>query len=233
MIGRIPDDLQGKAAKVAGLAYLLVLAASVFAEFYVPSRLFVAGDVAQTARNIVANETLYRAGIAANLTGFALDVMLLVALYVVLAPVNRSLALAAAAWRLLETATMVTAALHDFDVLRLLGGAQYLHAIEPERLQAMARLAIGAHAASYNVGLFLFGFGSTLYCWLWWESRYIPRALAALGVFASALTGACALAFIVFPEAAKLASPGCFAPVFVFELAMGVLLLSRGLSRPG
>ena len=72
-----------------------------------------------------------------------------------------------------------------------------------ERLQALARLSIGAHGAVYNVSFLFFGIGSPVFCYLWLKSRYVPRALAAFGVFASLLVGTCALAFIVFPEVAN------------------------------
>ena len=37
------------------------------------------------------------------------------------------------------------------------------------------------------------------------------------------------IAFIVFPNLAKIASPYYFAPIFVFELTMGFWLLLKGL----
>src|SRR5258707_1008208 len=80
---------------------------------------------------------------ASNLAAFALDIVLITALYVVLKPVNRNLALLAAFWGLIETAILVVALLSDLEALRLLSGAEYLRAFEADRLQALARLAIG------------------------------------------------------------------------------------------
>lgn len=171
------DESQRKAARIVGFMYLFALVPSVFAEFYVRGNL-IADDAAQTAQNITAHEGLFRLGIAANLTTFAVDVVLITALYVVLRPVSRNLALLAAFWRLLETAFLGVSALNDFDVLRLLSGADYTRSLEPDLLQALARLSIGAHGAAYQLGLFFFGFGSTVFCYLWFKSNYIPRALA-------------------------------------------------------
>ena len=110
------DESQRKAAKLVGLAYLFALPPAIFAEFYVRAHLIAFGDAAQTARNIMAHERLFRLGIASNLTVFAIDVVLIVALYVVLMPVNRRLALVAAGWGLIETASLVVVTLTDFDV---------------------------------------------------------------------------------------------------------------------
>ena len=224
------DESQRKAARVVGFSYLLALVPAIFAEFYVRGRLVVADNAAQTAMNIVGHERLFRLGIASNLTVFAIDVALITALYVVLAPVHRRVALLALGWGLIETAILVVATLSDLDVLRILSGAGYLQAFEASRLQALARLSIGAYGGAYNVGLVLAGLRSTAFCYLWFKSGFIPRALAALGVLASFLMGACAFSFIVFPGLAKVVPVYVYGgPIFLFELTMGFWLLLKRL----
>ena len=228
------DQSQRKAAIVVGFAYLLALPPAVFAEFYVRAHLIAFDDAAQTAQNIMAHERLFRLGIASNLFVFSLDVVLITALLVVLIRVNRGLALLAAGWGLIETATLVVVTLSDLDVLRILSGANYLHAFDASRLQALARLSISAHADAYNVGLVLAGLRSTVFCYLWFKSRLIPRALAAWGVVASFLMGGFAYAFIIVPEVAKLIPVEAYGgPIFLFELTMGFWLLLKGLRLPG
>jgi hypothetical protein len=227
-----PDESQRKAARVVGLAYLFALAPALFAEFYVAAQLIVYDNAAETARNIMAHERLFRLGIASNLVVFATDVVLITALYVVLERVNRNLALLAAFFRLIETTILVVVTLNDFDVLRVLSGADYLRAFEADRLQALARLSIGAHGAAYGVALLFFGFGSSVFCYLWLRSGYIPKALAGWGLVASLLVGACTFAFIIFPEVAKVVTIAYYGgPIFLFELAMGSWLVFKGL-RP-
>src|SRR5258708_19465514 len=232
-IGTI-DKSQRKAATVVGFSYLFALPPAIFAEFYVRNQLIAFDNAAQTGEKNMGEERLFRLGIASNLTVFALDVVLITALYVVLMPVNRSLALLALGWGLIETAILVVVTLSDFDVLRVLSGADYLHAFEANRLQALARLSISAHADAYNVGLVLAGLRSTAFCYLWFKSRFIPRALAAWGVFASFLMGAFAFSFIIFPELANVVGVEIYgAPIFFFELTMGFWLLLRGLPVSG
>ncbi len=230
MTTRTIDDSQRRAATVVGAAYLFALVPAIFAEFYVGGRLIVSSNAAQTALNIVAHERLFRLGIASNLTVFAIDVVLITALYVVLEPIHRRLALLALGWGLIETAILVVVTLSDFDVLRILSGADYLKVFEADRLQALARLSIGAHGAAYNVGLVLAGLRSTTFCYLWFKSGLIPRALAAFGMFSSALFGTCAFAFMIFPELAKVIDVTWYGgPIFIFELTMGFWLLLKGL----
>src|SRR5258708_37623863 len=93
------DDSQRTAARVAGFAYLITFAIVVYVNFGIHERLIVENNAAETARNILAHERLYRIGIAGDLMYCVGGVVLLAALYVILKPVNRGLALLAAFWR--------------------------------------------------------------------------------------------------------------------------------------
>lgn len=232
-IGTI-DESQRKAATVVGFSYLFALPPAIFAEFYVRGHLIAFDNAAQTAQNIMTHERLFRLGIASNLMVFAVDVVLIMALYVVLMPVNRSLALLATSWGLIETATLVVVTLSDLEVLRILSGADYLHAFEANQLQALARLSLIAHADTYNIGLVLAGLRSTAFCYLWFKSGFIPRALSAWGMIASFLMGACAVSFIISPELARVVPVEIYGtPIFFFEMTMGFWLLLKGLPLSG
>jgi hypothetical protein len=227
----VTNTSQRKAAKVVGFAYLFALLPAIFAEFYVSGQLIVYNNAAETARNIIAHEQLFRLSIACNLIVFATDVVLVTALYVVLERVNRNLALLATFFRLIETTILFIVTLNDFNVLELLSGADYLRAFEADRLQALARLSVAAHGYAYNLALLLFGFGSPVFCYLWLRSGYIPKVLAAWGVIASLWVGVCAFTFIIFPAAARVVTVGYYGgPIFFFELAMGFWLLFKGIN---
>jgi hypothetical protein len=61
-----------------------------FNEFYVRGRLIVENNAADTARNIIAHERLFRLGIAIDLVEMASIVVLATALYVILKAVNQT-----------------------------------------------------------------------------------------------------------------------------------------------
>ena len=222
---------QRTAAKVVGFIYLIAMATSIFAELYARSPLIVRGDAAQTAINIAASERLFRIGSVIHLITFASDAMLAVALYVVLRPINRNVALLAAFWRLADCAILAVNMLNDFAVLRLLSGADYLRAFDTKQLQALARLLISVEAAGFQIGFVFLGLGSSLFSYLWLKSRYIPRALAVWGIFASLVLAIVTLAMMVFPA---LGTVGLtyMAPMFFFEVGMGLWLLVKGLRVP-
>jgi hypothetical protein len=227
------DESQRKAAKVAGVSCLFAMATVVFANLGIHDRLNVAGNAAETARNILAHERLFRLGIACDLIYCASVVVLLTALYVILKPVNRGLALVAAFWRLVYALTWVVIALNLFDALRLLGSPNYLRVFEADRLQALAKLSIGRGFDVYYAGLLFYALASTVCSYLWLKSNYIPRALAAWGVISSAWCAACTFVFFIFPNFTEFVNLWWFdTPMGLFEMAMSVWLLLKGL-QPG
>ena len=230
-IGSI-DASQRQAARAAGYSVLLAMGIAIFSQFYLSSNLIVPGDAAQTAANILAHETLFRVKIVCYLLYAATIVVYLAALYAVLRPIGRGLLMAAVSCRLIYALMWVVAALNMLGALRLLGDASYLGVFEVDRLQVMARLHLAANFDAYYVGLPFFGLASTIRSYLWFKSRYIPRALAASGVITSAWCVACAFVFIVFPQFNKMVSDWWFdTPMGLFEMALGVWLLVKGL-RP-
>lgn len=228
MTPRLIEPEQRTAARAAGLLYLSLMVTGIFAEFYARGSLIVPGDAAQTARNIAASERLFRLGTVSDLITFAGDVALVVALYVVLKPVNRNLALLAAFWRLAECAILGVINLNDFAALRLLSGADYLRSIDTTQRQSLARMFVGLHSDGYRIGIVFFGLGSTVFAYLWWKSRYVPRSLAAWGIFASVVVTIVTLAILVFPGWAPVVTPAYYVPIFLFEVALGLWLLGKG-----
>ncbi len=203
----------------------------VYVNFGIHDRLIVENS-AETARNIRAHERLFRIGIVGDLFYCAGVVVLLTALYVILKPVSRGLALLAAFWRLVWVLMWLAMTLHLFDALRLISGADYLRAFEAGQLQALARLYLGTRFDYYYVGLLFGSLASTVCGYLWFKSRYIPRALAAFGVISSAFCVACTLVFYIFPNFDKIVNLWWFdTPMGLFDIALSFWLLFKGL-RP-
>jgi hypothetical protein len=124
------DSSQRAAAKAAGLAYLITFATVVYVNFGIHDRLIVDSNPAETARNILAHETLFRVGILGDLIYCTGVIVLLTALYVILRPVSRGLALLAAFLRLVWVLMWLVMTLNLFNALRLLSGADYLRVFE-------------------------------------------------------------------------------------------------------
>ena len=226
------DPTQRNAAKAVGFAYVITNALAYFAEFHVRARLIDYHSAANTTANIISSESLFRLALAADVLTFALNVIIIVGSYLILRPVNRSLAIFGLAWRLVETAVVAIMAINTFDILTLVSGSDYVRAIPAERLQAMVGMAIDAHNAGYNVGFLFFGLGSGAFCIAWYQSRYIPRVLAAWGVLGSVLAAASTFVYTLSPTLTAIVEPACFVPIGTFELIVAFWLLFRGLDLP-
>jgi hypothetical protein len=207
------------------------MATSIFAEIFVRGPLIVGGDVVKTATNIAASEGLFRLGTVIHLITFASDAAMAVALYVVLRPVNRNVALLAAFWRLADCAILAAIMVNDFAVLRLLSGAEYLKAFDTAQLQALMRLFLTVEVAGFQVGFVMLGLGSTVFSYLWLKSGYIPRGIAVWGIFASMVLAFGTLAIMLFPRL-SVVGMSYMAPMFFYEVGLGLWLLTRGLRVP-
>jgi len=230
MTTTIIDNSQRTAAKVAGVAGLLAFALVVFGNYVLLGPLIVPRNAVDTARNILAHETQFRLALICFITYGIGAVVLSTALYVILAPVNRGLALAGALFRLVFAMLWLIAPLNSLAALRLLGDTPYLKIFDPDHLQALARVQIAGSFDDYYVGLPFFGLAATVCAWLWLKSKYIPRGLSIFGVIGSAWCVFCAFAYLIFPNFNKIVNDYIFdSPMALFELIVSVWLLVKGL----
>jgi len=228
MQNNLSAPLQLKAAKLAGLLFLIAMATGLFAEFYVrfPSTLVVSGDALKTTNNVIAHERLFRIGIANNIVTFAIDVVLIWALYILLKPVNRSLALLAVFFRLIETTLACFAIINSYVAMQFINDSPTklfdLHQIQ------LLSLLHSIYALTFVIVALFLGLGSTMFNYLFYKSGYIPKILAGWGIFASLLLLTSQFAIIVFPAVEKKIIPACYGPIALDEIALGLWLLFKG-----
>jgi|ERR1019366_4640324 hypothetical protein len=168
-------------ARLAGALYLIIIIGATFAEVFVRDRLVVSGDAAATASNILAHESLYRLGGAADLTAFVCDAIVALIFYELFRPVSESLSLLAAFFRLVHVAVMAVNSINHFAPLILLRAGQ---------LPSLALAFLRLHALGYNIALVFFGCHCLLIGYLIYRSTFLPRILGAL----LAIAGICYLA---------------------------------------
>jgi hypothetical protein len=226
------DNSQRIAAKVAGIAGFLAFVLVVIGNYVLLEPLIVARNATDTAHNILAHQTQFRFALACFIAYDIGGIVLLTALYVIFAPVNRGLALAGALFRLVFVMLWLGAPLNSLGALRLLSDASYLQVFEPDRLQALARAQIATSFDDYYVGLPFFGLAATVSAWLWLKSGYIPKGLSICGIIASAWCVFCAFVYLIFPNFNKIVNDYVFdTPMALFELIVSFWLLFKGL-RP-
>lgn len=227
-----PDGItasQHFAAKVVGFFYLFTNVTAIIA-FSIRGKLMVMRDAAATGANILASERAFRVGIALELITIAGVLALLWGLYVALRPVDRNLVWLGGFLRLAENMMLAFITLLEFTTLALLKG-RAMQVFPPEQAQALAHAFVRVYADSFNVGFFFLGFGSAVFSWIWWKSRYIPRALAGLGIVASLIMALMSVVIIVYPPAARLGITYML-PMGLYEFGLGFWLLIKGIRAP-
>jgi Domain of unknown function (DUF4386) len=219
-------------ARVAGSIYLAAMALSMFTQVYVPGQIIVPGDAAATAHKLLASEGLFRAGIVVDILIFVSDVVIAWAFYELLKPVDDGLARLGAFLRVADAAILAVATLNGLVSVRLVSGVDYLRAIESQQLQGLARLFMGVRGTGLYIGFVFLGAGSTIFAYLLFKSRYVPRVIAGWGMFASLLLALGSLATLLSPWFAANASLASMAPMFFYEVPLGLWFLVKGVKVP-
>jgi hypothetical protein len=224
------NDSQRTAARVAGFTFLFAITLIVIANYGISFRILIPGNAYESARNIIAEQTLFRTNVACNLLYVLNTLVLTATLYVVLEPLNRTIALVGALCRLMYASMWAITALNMLSALRLLADDGYLASFGTDQLYTLARLQISIDA--YYIGLPFWGIASIICSYVLYKSSLIPRAIACLGIVSSAWCIFCSFAFLIYPNFELLIHASLFdMPLVVFEITAGFWLLIKGLSR--
>ena len=228
MTARVPRTSPQTYARVGGILYLFVIVAALFGEAFVRQKLIVWGDAAMTASNILAAETLFRVGLAGELLTCVCDVALAMILYVLLAPVSRSLASLAALFRLTFVAVYAVAKLFMLAAVVALKGGDQLKGFDAQQVNDLAYLALRMHGQGYGVSLIFFGLTCLLLGLLIYRSGYLPRSIGALLVIGAVGYLINSFTLLLEPALAARQLPWILLPAFVAELALAMWLLVKG-----
>jgi hypothetical protein len=227
MTNRTADASQRTGAIAAGIGLLITLIGVAFVELTTNS-LIVPGDAGTTARNIMASEELFRAGIL----GWALmilgDMVRAWGLYVFFKPVNKSLALLSAWFMLVHDAIFAASLAFLFFGSVLLSGTDPFTSFEPVLAQVLGMLALAGFDYGFHMGLFFFSFHLGTVGYLAYKSGYVPKILGILllASFLSYLIDSIAFLFLpIYPETLNQV---LMVPEIIGEMAIVVWLVFRG-----
>jgi hypothetical protein len=218
--------------RVAGFWYLLLVLIGPLRLMYIPNKLFVHGDAAATASNIAAHEWLFRLGMAADVVGAVVLVLLSLAFYRLFKEVDQHLAvlvviLGGVMPALLYFVNVVT----DAGALTLVRGGDFLSVFDKPQRDALAVLFLRLHdqqntAAEMLWGAWLFPLGMLVY-----QSRFLPRFLGVWLIINGITYVALCLTGLLVPhyqdKVFTYAQPAFFA-----EIALMLWLLIKGAKPP-
>jgi hypothetical protein len=214
---------------MAGLFYLAFFVTFFLADNGVHSTFVGAGEAADIAQDIVASEQLFRAGFVSFVLSALFFLLSAWALYVLLKPVNKDLALLVVLLNLCGVAIKCASLLGEVTALQLLSGADYLSAFEPAQLQALANLFLNVFNSGFMIAQIFFGAWLLPLGYLVYRSGYLPRFLGVLLVLDFVAILLWFFQFFLFPDYEALSYPG-LAVSFVAEAGLCLWLLVKGVN---
>jgi len=191
---------QRKAARVAGLAIVVMAIAAVAANDLSINRLVVEGNAAETMRNIASSELLYRFGVFSWLVVLVCDVLAAWGLYIFLKPVNKNLSLLMAWFRIVYVAILGASILNLLHVLPLLDETGYASSFGTGQVQEQVLFYINAFFNSFSLGLVVFGIHILFLGYLLLKSGYRVKILGILLLIAFAGYTLVNVTKLLFPD---------------------------------
>ena len=190
-------------ARIAGLFYLLVAIFGGFAEGFGDPKMYVAGNAAATAANVLADPGLVRMIVVAHLLNAIFFVLTAMALYILLQHVNQSVARAMLVFVALAVGITTLNAVFQFEGLRVATDSAYAAAFGTAGSNALVLLLLdiqhyGTLSAQVFFGLWLAPLGYLVY-----KSGLFPKALGVVLVAASVCYLVDLLAAFLVPDFAK------------------------------
>jgi hypothetical protein len=213
-----------KTARIAGLLYFIYVATSIIGNEF---GRFVSVDAPTTVNNMFAHESLFRIGFVISLFSVVFFLLAAWALYVLLKPVNKNIALLFLLLNLGGFALFCFNMLNLFASLLLLSGADYLKAFQPDQLLAQAILFINLYKNGYIIaqipyGVWLFPLG-----YLVLKSDFLPKILGRLLIVDCFGLLIYVLQRFLLPGYEVISYP-CLAISFIAELSLTLWLLIKG-----
>lgn len=216
-----------KTARMAGFLYLIYMVVEILADVLGRSPLIVLGDAAATASNIVAHESQFRIGFVGDLLAGLLFLMAAWALYALLKPVNRDLALLFLLLNLGGVAVRYANDLNLVAALLLSSGGDTLQVFQADQLQALAMAFLYLQKNGYWVSQIFFGAWLFPLGYLVFKSGFLPRVLGIVLMVHCVAWLTTSLQFLLFPGYTAITYIS-YPLGFIAELALTLWLLIKG-----
>lgn len=215
-----------RTARFAGILYLILAVCGGFAEFFVRQRLIVPGNAAETYSNIVAAESIFRLGFVSELVGQVVFVVLVLALYRLLKPVNKNQAALMVIFVIVAVTITCLNMLNQFAALMLINGGDYVAAFDAGQRESLVLLFLNLHKAGYMIAQVFFGLWLLPLGYLVYKSGFLPRIVGILLMVACVGYLVDVLTFSLFPSFDLVLSEF----TFIGELLLLFWLLVKGVN---
>lgn len=217
-------------ARTAGVLYLLVAVVGGFAQGILEPKMYVPGDAAATAGNVVANEGLVRLGVVSDLVNEVLLVLLALTLFALLTHVHLAAARLMAALAVLAAGITALNVVFEFAGLQIATGAVDMSAIGVDGSDAMVLLMLDTQHYGLLIAQIFFGLWLAPLGYLAYKSGWFPKPLAVVLVLATGCYLVDVFTAFLAPDLSQLIHGFITIPCIIAEVWIAGYLLTVGVN---
>jgi hypothetical protein len=210
-----------KTAIVVGSLFLVQTASYLVGSALIDSAVGAPDDLSNL------DATQVRIGVFLEFVNCAAVVGVGVLLFPVLRKYREGIALGYVGTKIIESAMLLVSALFALLLLPVAQELMTANAANASQLQSLGTLAMEGYDLAFQLAMIALGAGSLLLCYILYQARLVPRALAVLGFVGYLALFASGWLEIAGHSASLLYSPGG-----LFELIFPLWLIVRGFSAP-
>jgi len=219
-----------KDVRRAGFLYLAFVITCMFAGI-VRANLIVYDDASKTAGLLSNSLWLLRISFVDDLVSAVLFLLAAWALYVILKPVNKNLALLFLLLNAAGVAVQCLSLLFLSAPMLISGSADFQKAFQPDQLNALNLLFLNLHKSGFTIAQIFYGTWLLPLGLLVYRSGFLPKWL---GILLMADCAGCLIWFFQFfllPGYAVITYPG-LAISFIAEFSLSLWLVIKGVKEP-
>ena len=218
-----------KDARRAGFLYLAFVITCIFSGV-VRANLIVLGDASKTADLLRNSEWLLRISSVVDLVSAVLFLVAAWALYVLLKPVNKNLALLFLLLNAAGVAVQCNSLLNSFTPMLTYGGADYIKVFQPGQIDALNLLFLNLHKSGFTIAQIFYGTWLLPLGYLFYKSGFLPKWLGVLLIADFFGVMIWFLQYFLLPGLDIITYPG-LAIGFIAEFSLSLWLIIKGVKE--
>jgi hypothetical protein len=215
-------------ARIAGLLYLIVAIFGGFAFGFVLGKVYVPGDAAATAANVLANAGLVRLGVVADLLQATCSTLVALILYQIFKHVSKSAASAMVIFIAIATTIMCLNDIFQFAALLVATNPAYAAAFGAAGSNALVLILLDMQHYGFLIAQIFFGLWLAPMGYLAYRSGMFPKALGVALIIGCVCYLVDMLGLFLVPDFAQQIHGYLAIPPIIAEVWMVGYLLVKG-----
>lgn len=205
-----------KTARIVGLLFLLLLITGISG--------IILRDLSPSLKDVFENSTQIKISILFDLIASTVAVGIAVLLFPILKKFNYNIALWYFGFSIVGFATIVVSNVSVFSLLTLSEEYVKLGSPDTDYFQTLGVLKLGEYFGAHFMGLIIHTFGASMFYYLLFQSKLLPRFLSVWGLIAITLVLSATL-LQIFDRSVRMI---LYLPNGLLQILIGIWLIVKG-----